>query len=190
VSASRSSRGASSAGGLPIQEEDDSLYDFIDLPPHDDPVIRGISLHRANVSRGSHEDLTDFSVGAVDVLLEIRFTNPTLILKHPGVHDPRFWNLFQADFYNFVILSKKHLVIRHRVIDWEGCECMNDDDMTRVLRACEQKGLKDVMTMEYPWNDEVIAQFYATLWIKKVDEEADGYDYHSCTSTSREFGTK
>jgi hypothetical protein len=33
------------------------------------------------------------------------------------------------------------------------------------------------MTMEYPWNDEVVAQFYATLWIKKVDEEADGYDY-------------
>jgi hypothetical protein len=33
------------------------------------------------------------------------------------------------------------------------------------------------MTMEYPWNDEVVAQFYATLWVKKVDEEANGYDY-------------
>jgi hypothetical protein len=31
--------------------------------------------------------------------------------------------------------------------------------------------------MEYPWNDEVITQFYATLWVKRVDEEADGYDY-------------
>jgi hypothetical protein len=29
------------------------------------------------------------------------------------------------------------------------------------------------MIMEYPWNDEVVAQFYATLWVKKVDEEAD-----------------
>jgi hypothetical protein len=33
------------------------------------------------------------------------------------------------------------------------------------------------MTMEYPWNDKIIAQFYATLCVKRVDEEADGYDY-------------
>jgi hypothetical protein len=65
----------------------------------------------------------------------------------------------------------------HRVIDWEGCENMNDVDMTRVLRVCKQNGIKNIMTMQYMWNDKVIAQFYATLWIKKVDEEADGYDY-------------
>jgi hypothetical protein len=65
----------------------------------------------------------------------------------------------------------------HRVIDWEGCENMNDADMTRVLRVCKQKGMKNIMTMQYMWNDKVIAQFYATLSIKKVDEEADGYDY-------------
>lgn len=53
---------------------------------------------------------------------------------------------------------------------------MNDDNMTRVLRACEQKGVRDIITMDYPWNDEVIAQFYATLWIKKVGEEVDVYD--------------
>jgi uncharacterized protein YciU (UPF0263 family) len=63
------------------------------------------------------------------------------------------------------------------VIDWEGCENINDADMIRVLRACEQKGMKDILTMEHPWNDEVITQFYATLWIKKVDEEADAYDH-------------
>jgi hypothetical protein len=43
------------------------------------------------------------------------------------------------------------------MIDWEGCENMNDAYMSRVLRACEQKGMKAIMTMEYPWNDEVIA---------------------------------
>jgi hypothetical protein len=63
------------------------------------------------------------------------------------------------------------------VIDWAGCERMNNEDMSRALRICEPKGMKNIMTMEYPWNDEAIAQFYATLWIKKVDEEADGYDY-------------
>jgi hypothetical protein len=54
---------------------------------------------------------------------------------------------------------------------------MSDDDMTATLRICENKGLKNIMTLEYPWNDEVVAQFYVTLWVKAVDEEADGYDY-------------
>jgi hypothetical protein len=112
---------------------------------------------------GPHEELANFGARAIDVLQELRFTNPTLVSRHPGVHDPRFWNLFQADFYNSVILSKKHPFIKHRVIDREGCENLNDADMTQVLRACEQKGMKDIMTMQYLWNDEVIAQFYAIL---------------------------
>jgi hypothetical protein len=54
---------------------------------------------------------------------------------------------------------------------------MHDVDMTQALRICERKGLNNIMTLEYPWNDDVVAQFYATLWIKKVNEEADRYDY-------------
>jgi hypothetical protein len=109
------------------------------------------------------------STSVVDILEEIRFSNPTLAPKHPDIQDPRFWNLFQLDFYN--------TVIKHRVIDWEGCENMNDLDMTNALRACERQGMKSIMMMQYPWNDEVIAQFYAALWIKNVDEEVDDYGY-------------
>jgi hypothetical protein len=134
-------------------------------------------MHPANVTRGPNEPPVDFSLKGVDTLQHLRFTNPSLTSRHPSVQDPRFWNLFQADFYNSVILSKKHPVVRHRFIDWEGCENMGDADMTSALRNLERKGLKNIMTMEYPWNDEVVAQFYATLWVKKVDEEADGYDY-------------
>jgi hypothetical protein len=76
------------------------------------------------------------------------------------------------------------------VIDWEDCERMHDDDMTVALRICESKGLKNIMTLEYPWNDDVVTQFYATLWIKMVDKEADGYDYPVCTSSSRECGIR
>jgi hypothetical protein len=32
--------------------------------------------------------------------------------------------------------------------------------------------MKTIMTFQYNWNDEVIAQFYSTLWIKHVDEES------------------
>jgi hypothetical protein len=72
------------------------------------------------------------------------------------------------------------------VIDWEGCEGMGDDDMTSALRICERKGLKNIMTLEYPWNNEVVAQFYATLWMKKLM----GMITQLCTSLSRESGIK
>jgi hypothetical protein len=32
--------------------------------------------------------------------------------------------------------------------------------------------MKNIMTFQYDWNDEVIAQFYSTLWIKLADEES------------------
>jgi hypothetical protein len=177
VGASRPRRSTSSSGYAPCQEEDGAFDDFIDLPASDALYVTGLHMHPANVTRGPHEPPVDFSLKGIDTLQRLRFTNPTLTPRHPGVQDPRFWNLFQADFYNSVILSKKHPVVRHRFIDWEGCENMGDTDMTSALQNLERKGLQNIMTMEYPWNDEVVAQFYATLWIKEVDEEADGYDY-------------
>jgi hypothetical protein len=44
--------------------------------------------------------------------------------------------------------------------------------MTLALRACEQKEMKNIMTFQYDWNDEIIAQVYSTLWIKPADEES------------------
>jgi hypothetical protein len=32
-------------GGLPIQEKDDSLDDFVNLPPLDAPIVEGLSPH-------------------------------------------------------------------------------------------------------------------------------------------------
>jgi hypothetical protein len=32
--------------------------------------------------------------------------------------------------------------------------------------------MKDIMTFTFDWNDEIIAQFYSTPWIKSVDEES------------------
>lgn len=54
---------------------------------------------------------------------------------------------------------------------------MNDPDMTNAFRACERQVMKRIMTMQYSWNVEVFAQFYATLWIKDVDEEVDDNGY-------------
>jgi hypothetical protein len=177
VGTTRPRRSTSSVGYSPCQEEDGAFDDEVEPPSSDTPLVIGLHMHPATMSGGPNEPSVDFSLKGVEALQRLRFTNPSLTPRHPGVQDPQFWNLFQADFYNSVIMTKKHLVVRHRFIDWEGCENMGDAGKTSALCNLERKGLKNIMTMEYPWNDEVVAQFYATLWVKKVDEEADGYDY-------------
>jgi hypothetical protein len=158
VATSRSRQSGSSTGNLPCQEEDDAQDDDVEPPPSDAPYVGGLSMYRATVSQGPQDTMADFSLKRVDSLQKIKLSNPTIFPRHPGVLDPRFWNLFQADFYNSVIITKKHRVVRHRVIDWEGCERMNDDDdMTQALKICEHKELKNIMTLEYPWNNEVVA---------------------------------
>jgi hypothetical protein len=135
-------RSTSSSGYAPCQEEDGAFDDFIDLPVSVALYITGLHMHPANVTRGPNEPPVDFSLKGVDTLQRLRFTNPSLTPRHPGVHDPQFWNLFQADFYNSVIFSKKHQVVKHRFIDCEGCENIGDADMTSALRNLERKGLK------------------------------------------------
>ncbi|PWZ57396.1 hypothetical protein Zm00014a_022547 [Zea mays] len=117
VGSSRSHRRSSSSGYFPCQEEDGAFDDEVDPPPFDAPFVTGLRMHVATVSRGPCESLTDFTSKGVDSLQKIRFTNLTLTPRHPGVQDPQFWNLFHADFYNSIIISKKHPVIRHQVID-------------------------------------------------------------------------
>lgn len=57
-----------------------------------------------------------------------------------------------------MVLTKKHQpLIKQRVIDWEQCERMGDWNMIKPLRACEAHGMKDIMTMQCNWNNEVIA---------------------------------
>jgi hypothetical protein len=150
VGATHPRRSTSFAGYAPCQEEDGSFDDEVEPPSSDTPLVTGLHMHPTTVSRGPNEPSVNFSLKGVDSLQRLRFTNPTFTPRHPGVQDPRFYNLFQADFYNSVIMSKKHTIIRHRFIDWEGCENMGDADMTLALRNLERKGLKNIMTMEYP----------------------------------------
>jgi hypothetical protein len=117
VGATRPRRSTFSAGYAPCQEEDGPFDDEVKPPSSDAPLITGLHMHLATISRGPNEPQVDFPLKGVDSLQRLRFTNPTLTSRHPGFQDPRFWNLFQVDFYNSVIMSKKHRVVRHRFID-------------------------------------------------------------------------
>jgi hypothetical protein len=158
----------------PTSDDDGGKDDEIDLPSAHAPIIRGLVLHRAEARRSGNEPVTDFTASGGSALLQdIRFQNPALRIRDARIDGNRFWTLHHVDFYNSVILPKKHQPILHqRYINWEGCEVIGDPKMSQALRACERKKMKNIMTFQYDWNDEVIAQFYSTLWIKLADEES------------------
>jgi hypothetical protein len=85
VGATRPRRSTSSSGYAPCQEEDGAFDDDVDLPLSDALYITGLHMYPANVSRGPNEPSIDFSLKGVDTLQRLRFTNPTLTPRHPGV---------------------------------------------------------------------------------------------------------
>uniref|UniRef100_A0A804MQG8 Endoplasmic reticulum vesicle transporter C-terminal domain-containing protein n=1 Tax=Zea mays TaxID=4577 RepID=A0A804MQG8_MAIZE len=72
VGASRPRRSTSSSGYAPCQEEDGAFDDFVDLPAPDALYVTGLHMHPANVSRGPHESLVDFTLKGIDTLQRLR----------------------------------------------------------------------------------------------------------------------
>jgi hypothetical protein len=85
VGVTRPRRSTSSSGYAPCQEEDGTFDDFIDPPAPDTLYVTGLHMHPANVTRSPHEPPVDFSLKGVDTLQRLRFTNPSLTPRHPGV---------------------------------------------------------------------------------------------------------
>ena len=132
----------------PTSDDDGGKDDEIDLLSVHAPIIRGLVLHRAKARRSGNEPVTDFTASGGSALLQdIRFQNPALRIRDARIDGNRFWTLHHVDFYNSVILPKKHQPILHqRYINWEGCEAIGDPEMSQALRACERKKMKNIMT--------------------------------------------
>ena len=56
---------------------------------------------------------------------------------------------------------------------------MGDPEMTKALAMFERHNFKNLMTMQYPWNNEVIAQFYATVWYERSTVDSYGIMHFS-----------
>ena len=50
-------------------------------------------------------------------------------------------------------------------IDWEEMKAKNELEFNKVIKACELFSLTDIMSFRYNWNEEVLAQYYATFSI-------------------------
>ena len=47
----------------------------------------------------------------------------------------------------------------------------NEPEFNRVISACENFGLSDLMSFRYNWNEEVLAQFHATFFYDIYTDE-------------------
>jgi hypothetical protein len=104
--------------------------------------------------------------GKIDLVREKRKENPRLVEKETII-DYRFHTVFQQDFYESVIISKTKPMTISQWIDWNYMEGKGDRIFIEVVTTCRAKHLKDVMAFRKNWNNEIIAQFFATLYVEE-----------------------
>ena len=73
--------------------------------------------------------------------------------------DFRFWMWFHADWYETVIMTKTHPTTEMHLIE------LNVLVVTQAVSTYDNMHLQDIMTFNCHWNEEVVAQFYATLYV-------------------------
>jgi hypothetical protein len=78
--------------------------------------------------------------------------------------DHHFWCHFHVDWYRSVILTKKTLVVLMKSINWTY---MRHPLFNEIIVVYERYKIYEIMGFNYPWNDEIIMQFYATLYLPR-----------------------
>jgi hypothetical protein len=103
--------------------------------------------------------------GKIELVREKRKENPQLQAREATNY--RFHTFFQQDLYESVIITKGKPVAISQWIDWSYMENKNDCIFDVIVAACRVKHLRDVMAFQTNWNNEVIAQFFATLFVEE-----------------------
>jgi hypothetical protein len=109
--------------------------------------------------------MIDYTCGSHNVYKE-RYTDPALWQKEFDA-DIRFWLKFNADWYESVILSKENMTIDMKSINWDTLKSLNIPAVNEAIDICHAKGMTNIMGINYDWNEEVVAQFYANLYIHR-----------------------
>jgi hypothetical protein len=83
--------------------------------------------------------------------------------------DERFWTFFHQDWYRTVLYLKSSLVVKQQYVDIEYMRNKKDMHFNRVLEACDLHGITDLLHFRYNWNQEIISEFYSTLFYDKKE---------------------
>lgn len=70
-----------------------------------------------------------------------------------------FYNQFQQDFYESVILSDRKIAVEAQWVYWDYMERVDDSLFKEIISECEDKKIKTLMGFKNNWNKVLIAQF-------------------------------
>jgi len=98
----------------------------------------------------------------------LRYSEDPAELERSFRGDSRFWFAHQADWYESVIMTMKRVTTEMKWIDWnylKGLASPLKEVVDAVHDQCQKMDLLGIMSFSCDWNEEVVAQFYATLHI-------------------------
>ena len=103
----------------------------------------------------------------------LRYDDPKRYTKEMQ-GDIRFYTWFQADWYETLIMTKTNPVTDMNSISWDYLEELDMPVVHQSVSACSRMKLQTIMNFNCDWNEEVVAQFYTTLY---VDREAKKFHW-------------
>jgi hypothetical protein len=85
--------------------------------------------------------------------------------------DYRFGTKFHQDYYASAIIKKDYPIARSEYIDWGFLSVLEDPKIAEIIRECKRRNIYDIMGFAKSWNNELIAQFYATCYFTTWKDE-------------------
>jgi hypothetical protein len=93
-----------------------------------------------------------------------RGENNSMINRHENpydwtteLHDHRFWNNFQADWYLTVIKDRKNPITSLLYLDWPYMQRKRDPVFHKVITKAQTLGIYDILGLHQEWNTELVA---------------------------------
>jgi hypothetical protein len=167
----RCSTAAGSSSGRPrmmqasISRPTDEYDDDIDLSYLETMVV---SIMRP--TRGPHDpSMVNYKRGG-NSISTLRYSEDPRHVERSFFGDVRFWFPHQGDWYESVIMTKKHVTTEMRWIDWDHLKRLSSpvkEVVEAVYDRCSEMDLVEIMSCRCDWNEEVVAQFYATLFVEQ-----------------------
>jgi hypothetical protein len=138
------------------------VYEDISLDSLADFVLRPSKPPRPATTMGILK-MVDYKSGTHNVYKE-RYSDPGQWQKEFDA-DIHFWLKFNVDWYESVILCKEHMTMYMKSINWDTLRSFNIPAINKAIDIFHAKGMTSIMALNYDWNEEVIAQFYANLHV-------------------------
>ena len=156
---------SSSALGHPSSPTDEPEDDDINLSYLVDSMV---SIRRPNRDRRDPA-MVNYKRGG-NFVENLRYSDDPREEQRNFHGDIRFWFPHQADWYESVIMSYKHVTTEMKWIDWGYLKRLASpvkEVVDVVYDRCKEMDLDNIMSFQCDWNEEVVEQFYATFFIEE-----------------------